>query len=294
MEASTSKTGIMVYEIATERSGVGKSNFDIPDSLLGQIVTSLDPCAINDLLYANIDWKIVENHLQIKKNISKIEISATSIFEGEENDNTSEGSRSNFGTPLYFSNKYLAKKNSFNAKEKEKSIEELVDLVRSIRKYKHPALSTSSVSWINPENTSKISQQIVIYLPGILSSDIHIFRDAIFDFEKFWARKDHLSRNEMRMEVIKNILQSDSSLTEIIIEKLSKNRFDTNFVCRVSVNHLEDVDFIKFLEPLLTDRQSFSVLVTRKLFQSNRFGRFTSCRFGRRALANFYTDIVDF
>ncbi|CAI5450712.1 unnamed protein product [Caenorhabditis angaria] len=308
MEASTSKTGIMFYEIAAEQSGVGKSNFDIPDSLLGPIVTSLDPCAINNLLYANIDWNIVENRLQIKKNIPKIEISSTSIFEGEENDNTSEGSRSNFGTPLYFSDKYLAKKSTpyrnspheevidinnfdqiqdnFNAKEKEKLIEDLVDLVRSIRKYKDPALSTSIVSWINPENISKISQQIVIllsYLPGILSSDelVHgflfengpeILKAILADLPemRFSILKSllksfgHGKRNEMRMGVIENILQNDPSLAEIVIEKLSKNRFDTNFVCRVAVNHLEDVDFIKFLEPLLTDRQSFlSVLVTR-------------------------------
>ncbi|CAB3396668.1 unnamed protein product [Caenorhabditis bovis] len=104
------------------------------------------------------------------------------------------------------------------------------------------------------ENGPQVLQSVIIQIPELTMS----FIDYIV---KHYAQG---TKNKLRINILTMLLDIHPNKTRHVIELLSKKKFDCNFVCRLAVERLSDLDLIEFLEPVQATRDSpFSQIVLR-------------------------------
>ncbi|CAB00882.1 INTegrator complex Subunit homolog [Caenorhabditis elegans] len=174
-------------------------------------------------------------------------------------------------------------------KDKDTFIDEIVDLVRDIQKHNDASMS-SQPTWIDRLSVEKISNQILMlqnYLPSLLTVE-EIINALLFEHgpdvienliietpENLVTIVNILTNNptpgnrtRYRNLVIGKIVELYPYFARRIIEKYSEKRSDCVFACRLAVDHLNDRQFLEFMEPLLTDKET--IIYKMVIRSSNR------------------------
>lgn len=280
------------FEGAAAQSSLKRPNPDLPDSLLSPLISVLDPCTIHSAIHARVDWGIVEARLkrstlfgQNSRSLPKrnrLDVPAADV-EGSSDGGASNcsspfysGGRTGGGEPMDITN-FEASEEIAQRKEKDAFMDEIVDLVRNIKKHNDASLS-SSPTWIDKLLVDRISKQLIMiqnYLPELLK--IEEIVNALL-FENGPAIMENLliempenlvtivnvlinnptpgNRTRFRNVIIGKIINLYPYFAKRIISKFSDRRSDCVFACRLAVDHLSDKQFLQFMEPMLTEKET--------------------------------------
>uniref|UniRef100_A0A8R1HFT3 Uncharacterized protein n=1 Tax=Caenorhabditis japonica TaxID=281687 RepID=A0A8R1HFT3_CAEJA len=286
------------FGVAAAQSSVGKANPYLPESLLSPLVTVLDPCTLSASIHTQVDWKLVEPRLVRNNIMSKQRIAPRRVIQKDMDTSSdfefnSDGCGSRSDSPLYLGRTPRANngersepidltnfedaEENLMKKEKDIFIDEIVDLIRNVRKHNDASLA-SSQTWVDTLLVDKISKQLILiqsYLPQMLSVE-EIVNALLFEngpavLENLLIEMpEHVvaivnvltkslmqgSKGRYRNLVIGRVLTLYPYFVRRVIEKFSKNRSDCVFACRLAVDHLDDKQFLQFLEPMLTEKES--------------------------------------
>lgn len=279
------------FEVAAAQSSLKNVNPNLPDSLVSPLISVLDPCTVHSAIHTKVDWSLVKTRL-VRGHIlarrpppTRLEVPPTEL-EGSSDGGTSRCSSPAYsgksamdnrglGEPMDTSSSELSEE-AILRREKDYFIDEMVDLVRNIKKHNDPALS-SSPTWIDRLQIEKISKQLVMlqnYQPSLITVEeiIHglLFENGIEIIENLIIEMpEHLVlivncllnqqagiKNKYRNMVIGNILEVYPCFAKRIVYKLADRRSDCAFACRVAVDHLSEKEFLEFLEPMLSVKDS--------------------------------------
>ncbi|EFO95079.1 hypothetical protein CRE_08953 [Caenorhabditis remanei] len=162
-------------------------------------------------------------------------------------------------------------------REKDIFINEMVELVKIIKKYNDPSLS-SYPTWIDRLRIEKTAKNLILlqsYQPSLLTIE-EIVNGLLFEhgpavMERLLiempenlvsivnALIDHQTaggRTSKRNIIIGKIVTLYPYFARRIIYKFAERRSDCVFACRLAVDHLNDKQFLEFMEPMLVEKVS--------------------------------------
>lgn len=279
------------FEGAAAQSSLKRPNPDLPDSLLSPLISVLDPSTIHSTIHARVDWSIVEARLKRstlfgrqsrsapRKN--RLDVPAADV------EGSSDGGASNCSSPLYSGGRtgggepmditVEASEENAQRKEKDAFMDEIVDLVRNIRKHNDASLS-SSPTWIDKLLMDKISKQLIMiqnYLPELLKIEeivnallfengpvvmenllIEMPENLVTILNVLIINPTPGNRTRYRNVIIGKIINLYPYFAQRIISRFSDRRSDCVFACRLAVDHLNDKQFLQFMEPMLTEKET--------------------------------------
>ncbi|UMM37241.1 hypothetical protein L5515_009066 [Caenorhabditis briggsae] len=300
------------FEVAAAQSSLKSVNPNLPDSLVSPLVTVLDPCTLHAAIHTKVDWslvrsRLVRGHILARKPVRPPVREPSSHPEAPDADGSSDGGG---GTSSQCSSPAYPGKNGENRgsspmetcganlelseeaalkRDKDVFIDEIVDLVRNVKKHNDPSLS-SSPTWIDRLQVEKVSKQLIMlqnYQPGLLSIDeiVHgllfehgpaVMEDILIEMPEhivvivnsLIANPTPGNRTRYRNLIIGKIVELYPYFAKRIIYKFAERRSDCVFACRLAVDHMSDKQFLEFLEPMLSEKDTYIHKIVVKM--SNR------------------------
>lgn len=246
------------FDVAAAQSSSQQPNPDLPDSLLLPLVSVSDPCQIHSFTHYKVDWAQIEARCQRDEDVELVRPVRNPDSPGNREES-----------------------------EEEIFVEEIVDLVRTIRKYNDAALS-SSPTWIEKLAVEKIAKNLIMiqnYLPDLLKIEEIVYA-LLFDngtdvmenmlpempenlvtiVNTLTSNRLAVSRTRYRNLVIGTIMSLYPYFAKRIVAKLTERRSDCAFGCRLAVDHLTDTEFLHFMEVMLTEKEKipYITVVTKE------------------------------
>uniref|UniRef100_A0A1I7UW93 BTB domain-containing protein n=1 Tax=Caenorhabditis tropicalis TaxID=1561998 RepID=A0A1I7UW93_9PELO len=267
----------------------------VKDSLLCPLITVSDLCSVHSKPFAQTNWTIIESRvrrynlfgLNSRPTSSKIRLEVPG---GEAVEASSDGGTSDCPSPKYTGrngeNRVVTgdpmemnecSEDVALRKEKDAFMDEIVDLIRNVKKYNDAAMS-SSPTWIDKLLVDRIAKQLIMiqnYLPELLKVE-EIVHALLFENGPAVMGKMIIEMPENIVSIVNSLIKNPTPGTRTryrnlmigkiinlypyfarkIINKFSERRSDCVFACRLAVDHLSDKQFLEFMEPMLTEKDT--------------------------------------